>query len=119
MINGQVQSPSPLLALHNCWARCSAPAAKQNHRRQSNIPFARCPLLRPKQTFVRATVMSALCQTQTFCTAIRNVVFDHLVSEEQLSVGSMLPGYRYLSCEAHGHFRNGARMITLGEYSIS
>jgi len=46
-------------------------------------------------------------------------LFDHLVSEEQLSVGSMLPGYRYLSCEAHGHFRNGARMITLGEYSIS
>jgi hypothetical protein len=31
---------------------------------------------------------------------IRPPLFDHLVSEEQPSVGSMLPGYRYLLCEA-------------------
>ena len=43
----------------------------------------------------------------------------HCGKERRYSITSSA-SYRYLSCEAeYSHFRNGARMITLGEYSIS
>jgi hypothetical protein len=100
------------------------------------------PALGQKQTFSDISAMSALPPKADIVQDGRDVRFvpkadilhcgkDVAIRSPrqrgQPSVGSMLPGYRNLSCEAEywhaklstGHFRNGARMITLGEYSIS
>jgi hypothetical protein len=37
-------------------------------------PANQCPLYPQKRTLVSAVLMSALCQKQTFCTAVKNVV---------------------------------------------
>ena len=52
-----------------------------------------CPLYPQKQTFVAATSMSALCQKQTFCTALqyRTPLFDHLVAVASGDCGMITP----------------------------
>jgi hypothetical protein len=39
-----------------------------------------CPLYSQKQTLVRTSRMSALCQKRTFCAAVEGLLFDYLVS---------------------------------------
>ena len=48
--------------------------------------FARCsscPLYPQKQTSPSAVGMSAKCQKQTFCAAVKNVAIDYFISNEQ------------------------------------
>src|SRR5215470_9688058 len=60
--------------------RCECPLWVKSGHDGSNL---QCPLYPQKRTSVEAVGMSALCQKQTFCTAARMLLFDHLVSAQQ------------------------------------
>jgi hypothetical protein len=50
------------------------PRACTHKSTSTSATDAQCPLYPQKQTLDLSRVMSALCQKQTFCTAVRNVV---------------------------------------------
>src|SRR5215471_3413111 len=57
--------------------------------RLRNVRVARCPLYLSEQTSPSAIAMSAKCQKRTFCGAVKNVVFNYLVSESARRAGHL------------------------------
>jgi len=74
----------------------------------------------PPKADIAEVVMSALCQKRTFCTAVKNVVFDRLVGEYLHLIGDVLPATRRwhdelaTSAAALSYFRAIAKLQILG-----
>src|SRR5215831_17866104 len=64
----------PHVALNRAASQCPL-WVKSRHRKGS----VECPLYPQKRTLGLSRGMSALCQKQTFCTAAKMTLFDHLV----------------------------------------